>query len=88
MKKFNKSERILRDVLAEDRTKMANERTLLSYFRTMIVLLSSGIAILKLSWLTEIEELGVCLVLLAPIIMSLGLFNYYKVKKRIISYYI
>ena len=36
------------DILALERTKLANERTFLAYFRTFIVLISSGLAVLKL----------------------------------------
>jgi putative membrane protein len=39
---------ILRDYLAADRTKMANERTLLAYLRTMIGFAASGVALIKI----------------------------------------
>lgn len=39
---------VLRDVLAIDRTRLANERTLLAWLRTAIMLLVSGVTILKL----------------------------------------
>ena len=41
-------ELILRDRLAGDRTVLANERTFLAYIRTAIMLLVSGITLVKL----------------------------------------
>lgn len=45
---FDKSEMILRDFLAADRTLLANERTLLAYIRTGISLIAVGISLIKL----------------------------------------
>jgi len=39
---------ILRDVLAIDRTRLANERTLLAWLRTGLMLLVSGVTLIKL----------------------------------------
>jgi len=39
---------ILRDVLAIDRTRLANERTLLAWLRTAIMLVVSGVTLIKL----------------------------------------
>ena len=38
---------ILRDVLAIDRTRLANERTLLAWLRTALMLLISGVTLIK-----------------------------------------
>jgi len=46
--RFQRDQLILRDELALDRTKLANERTLLAYVRTAIMLLVSGVSLLKL----------------------------------------
>jgi putative membrane protein len=46
--RFDPEELILRDELALDRTRLANERTLLAYLRTSIMLLVSGGTIIKL----------------------------------------
>lgn len=76
----------INDKLAIDRTKLANERTFLAYFRTFIVLLSSGIAIMKLEFLEGIYFLGIILIIVAPIILLIGIIQYYRIKKRIRSY--
>lgn len=45
----------LTNKLAIDKTNLANERIFLAYFRTFIVFLSSGFAIIKLDMLIEIR---------------------------------
>ena len=72
---------ILRDLLALERTRLANERTFLAYFRTFIVFLSSGLAIIKLEILQEIEYLGYFLIGMAPILLLIGIARFYYVKK-------
>lgn len=76
-----------KDLLALDRTKLANERTFLAYFRTSIVFLSSALAILKLKQLEAIESVGYYLLILSPIIFAIGLIRFIVVHKRIKGYY-
>ena len=45
---FKDDDLTLRDHLALDRTRLANERTLLSYFRTAIMLAVSGVTLTNL----------------------------------------
>ena len=45
--KFKNEELILRDYLAIERTKLANVRTLFSYIRTSLYLLTAGIGIFR-----------------------------------------
>ncbi|GHA34528.1 hypothetical protein GCM10007103_14960 [Salinimicrobium marinum] len=82
-----KEELITRDWLAIDRTRMANERTFLAYFRTFVVILSSGIAILKVEVLEEMYGLGVFLVIVAPIILTIGVGRFIYVKRHIRKYH-
>ncbi len=42
-----KGKLILRDVLAADRTQLANERTLLSYLRTALTLFIAGVSFIR-----------------------------------------
>lgn len=79
---------ITRDLLAIERTRLANERTFLSYFRTSVVILSSGFAIMKLDVLEEISDLGIFLLFLGPAILVLGIVRFLYVKKQIRKYYI
>ena len=80
-------ELITRDYLAIERTRLANERTFLSYFRTAVVLLSSGIAMVQLEVLEEISDLGFFLLLLGPAILILGIIRFLYVKRQIKKYY-
>lgn len=75
------------DYLAIERTNLANERTLLAYFRTFIILVSSGIAIIKLDFLEEINMLGIVLLSIAPVVLLFGVFRFFSMKKRIEKYY-
>lgn len=72
---------ILRDWLAIERTKLANERTFLSYFRTALFILVSGVTILKIEELHPLLPMGYILVVLSPILLGIGLYRYIKVKR-------
>lgn len=65
------------DLLALARSKLANERTFLAYFRTAVVFFSSGFAILKLGALKDIVSIGYFLLILAPLMIVIGIFRYY-----------
>ncbi len=71
------------DVLAMQRTQLANERTFLAYFRTSIVFLSSGFAILRISVLSEIRDVGYFLAILAPILFLVGFLRFFYVKRKL-----
>ena len=77
----------LTDVLAVERTRLANERTFLAYFRTFIVFLSSGIAILKLQALQDLKIVGYYLLIVAPVMLSIGVFRFFYVRRQIKKYY-
>ncbi|MGB3180784.1 MAG: DUF202 domain-containing protein [Cyclobacteriaceae bacterium] len=72
------------EILALERTRLANERTFLAYLRSFIVFLSSGFAILKIELLDEITLLGYFLISVAAVLLIIGLirFQYYKRKLR------
>ena len=75
------------DLLAIERTRLANERTFLAYFRTFIVLLSSAIAITKLEVLEEIRFLGYGLLVVSPIVLLVGVLRFFYVKKHLKGFY-
>ncbi len=77
----------LSDQLAIERTRLANERTFLAYFRSAIVFLSSGFAIIKLEVLNEIEWIGYILIAIGPILLLIGLFRFMYVKRSIKKFY-
>jgi len=69
--------------LAALRTALANERTFLAYFRSFIVTLSSGLAILKLDMLSSLKTLGIILTVVAPIMLLIGIFRFFYVKNKL-----
>ncbi|GAL00572.1 hypothetical protein JCM19275_3374 [Nonlabens ulvanivorans] len=73
----------LTDRLAIERTRLANERTFLAYFRSAVVFSSSGLAIIKLQILEEIEWIGYALVIIGPVLFLVGLFRFLYVKRSI-----
>lgn len=76
-----------RDWLAIERTKLANERTFLAYFRTFLVILGTGITILKLDVFADLKNYGITLIAIAPIILLIGVFRLFKVKRTIKKHY-
>jgi len=81
--RFSRSELILRDELAIDRTAMANERTLLSYVRTALALVAAGAASIKLVAGLAAELLGWALIGLAVVIAGLGVWRFRRVARHI-----
>lgn len=76
---------ILRDRLALDRTQLANERTLLAYLRTSIMMFASGVTLLKIfehqGWW---EALGWCLIALSPVMGVWGFVRYRQYSKKLV----
>ncbi|MBN2892998.1 MAG: DUF202 domain-containing protein [Bacteroidales bacterium] len=77
------NELIIRDKLAIERTKLANERTFLAYFRTSVVFFGSGIGVLNIHFFNEIDYIGFFLVVIAPFLLTIGLYRALKVRKSI-----
>jgi len=75
------------DKLSMNRTKLALERTLLSYIRTSIVLLSSGVAILKLEILKDLLSLSIALIAAAPLFFFFGFFRFVRTRKKLKQMY-
>lgn len=75
---------ILRDVLAIDRTRLANERTLLAWLRTAVMFLVSGVTLIKLfEDVLLIRLTGYALIPCALAIGGLGLQRYLRVCEQI-----
>ena len=72
-----------KDWLALERTKLANERTFLAYFRSAIVFMGGGLSILKLQIFSNIKLFGFVLLILAAIILLVGIVRLYTVRKSI-----
>jgi len=83
----NKEEIILRDHLAMERTKLANERTLLSYIRTSLYLLLGGIAFLGMKDLSDIRFMGYFSLGLSVALLIIGIVRFLQLKKHIKKLY-
>lgn len=73
-------EMILRDVLAKDRTHLANERTLLSFIRAFLNFFIGGISLIKLFNDLTIQILGVLVTIGSFYILLLGIKKYLRIK--------
>ncbi|MGB6034695.1 MAG: DUF202 domain-containing protein [Cryomorphaceae bacterium] len=71
------------DLLALERTKLANERTFLAYFRTFVVFLGSGMAILKIELFDAVSILGYFFIAMAVLILVVGIARFFYTKKQI-----
>lgn len=79
---------ILRDILAIDRTKLANQRTLLSYSRTGFSFIVTALAIFEFSeggiWI----DIGAwALIVLGLVVMVIGFVIYAKMNRDIYKCY-
>jgi putative membrane protein len=81
--RFAAEELIIRDLLAVDRTEMANERTLLSWVRTALALALAGASCVHFIGGVGATILGSVLIALAVGCMVFGGMRYAKVKRMI-----
>lgn len=84
---INKEELILRDYLALERTKLANERTLLSYTRTSLYMILGGIAFLELREFSQLRWIGYAAIFLSVIFGILGVLRYLQIRIRLKRFY-
>ncbi|WP_113922647.1 DUF202 domain-containing protein [Cognataquiflexum aquatile] len=89
MEKENLSEQdlIVRDYLARQRTYLANDRTLLSFIRTSLYFLVSGTALMEVNALAHVRNLGWIAFALSLGTLILGIYSFFKVKKRLKKHY-
>jgi len=83
----NKDAIILRDYLALERTKLANERTLLSYIRASLYLFIGGLAVLQVNGFHHIKWLGYLSLAISVVIIIIGIYRFYVLKSRLKKYY-
>jgi len=84
----NKEEIILRDYLALERTKLANERTLFAYIRTALYLMLAGMTILQLNNFKAIHWIAFLTIGLSIIILIVGIWRYTKLNRQLKHYYL
>ena len=83
----NKERIILRDYLALERTRLANERTLFAYLRTSLYLILGGIAFLQLKDFEHIKWLGYLSIGLSVVFLVAGILTYFRLKNKLKKYY-
>lgn len=83
----NKEEIILRDFLALERTRLANERTLLAYLRTSLYMVLGGIAFLQLGEFENIRWMGFVAIGLSVVFVITGIIRFYFLKRSMREYY-
>lgn len=71
------------EILALERTKLANERTLLSYIRSSLYLLIGGIGILQIKDFYNIHWLGYFALVICVIFLAIGIFRYVLLSRRL-----
>ena len=71
------------EILALERTKLANERTLLSYIRSSLYLLLGGLALLQLQDLSRIHWLGYVALFVCVVFLGIGIVRYVVLYRRL-----
>lgn len=74
---------ILRDYLAIERTRLANERTLLSYIRSSLYLLLGGIAFFQLKEFPNFKYLAILSLVFSCIFFAIGVYRFTLLKKSL-----
>ncbi|QTN39224.1 DUF202 domain-containing protein [Cryomorphaceae bacterium] len=78
---------ILRDYLAIDRTRLANQRTLLSFFRSGLYLFVTAVAVDRVPMLEDLKWLTAVMWALGVGVMLIGLINYLLMRRKILRAY-
>ena len=78
-----KEELILRDTLAIDRTRLANQRTLLSFIRTGLYLIVTALGIFQFSKTGNYDWTAWTLDVLGGITVIVGIVNYLYMHKKV-----
>lgn len=74
---------ILRDYLAIERTRLANERTLLSYIRSSLYLLLGAIAFFQLNEVADFRLLALLALIFSLIFFIIGVYRFVLLKKSL-----
>jgi len=78
---------ILRDYLAIERTRLANERTLMSYIRSSLYLLLGGIAFFQLKEFPNFKYLAILSLVFCIIFFVIGIYRFTLLKKSLKQLY-
>lgn len=82
----NHGDLTLRDYLALERTKLANERTFFSYLRTSLYLLTAGIGILEIKSIEHLKIIAYISLFFSGFLLIIGVLKFYQLKRQLKSY--
>lgn len=77
---------ILRDHLALERTKLANERTLFSYIGTALYLLTVGLGIFEIDVISHLTTVGWICIITGFLLLIIGVFRFLRMKRHLGGY--
>ena len=83
----NRDPLILRDHLALERTRLSNERTLLSYIRSSLYLLVGGIALVQVEGFGNLQYAGYLSLLICMLSLVVGVWRFRILRDQLDRYY-
>lgn len=84
----NREKIILRDYMAMERTRLANERTFMSYIRTALFFLTGGLTILEFKTERHLDWLAYLAIGISIIMIITGISRYFILSTRLRKYYL
>ena len=75
-------ETLIREHLALERTKLANERTLLSYTQASMYFLLGGLTLLQLKSYEDLHYIGYLALGLAALFLTIGIWRFFVLKRK------
>ena len=75
-------ESIIREHLALERTKLANERTLLSYTQAAMYFLLGGLALIQLKEYQEMHYIGYLALVISVLFLTIGIWRFIVLKNK------
>ena len=84
----NREPLILRDHLALERTRLSNERTLMSYIRSSLYLLIGGIALIQIEGYGDLLYVGYLALLLCVLFVVVGFFRFMRLRDQLDRFYV
>ena len=86
--KFTTDEKIiLRDFLALQRTRLANERTFLSYNKFSLYLVTAGVALVRIENLRPFRVLGYVALGASGVVFLVGLIRFFVLRSQLKKFY-
>ena len=73
----------IEDILAVDRAKLANQRTLLAYIRTSFYFIGLSLTVIGIESFEKLKFLAVPLLIISPTIILIGTISYFREKQKI-----